>query len=105
MKNAVKLATNEKDREHNVIMFNVEEQPDDDTSENYGADVLALEIMISAGLDLSEREFSSERVRSSNKEKNRPLKVKFNCMSVVFHLLTKSKTLKDDEQYNHDVPT
>ena len=93
MKNAVKLATNEKDREHNVIMFNVEEQPDDDTSENYGADV-ALEIMSSADLDQREGEFSSERVGSPVKEKNRPWREKFDCKSAAFHSLTKFKNFE-----------
>ena len=38
MKKAVKSAMNESEREYNVIMFNVEEQKDDDTSENYNYD-------------------------------------------------------------------
>ena len=44
MKNVVKLSMNEKD---NMIMFNVEELPDDD---EYDTDE-ALEIMNNAGLD------------------------------------------------------
>ena len=47
MKNVVKLYMNEKDRGYNVIMFNVEELPDDD---EYDTDK-ALEIMNNAGLD------------------------------------------------------
>ena len=38
MKKAVKSAINESDREYNVIMFNVEEQEEEDPSENYDAD-------------------------------------------------------------------
>ena len=47
MKNVVKLYMNEKDREYNMIMFYVEELPDDD---EYDTDK-ALEIMNNAGLD------------------------------------------------------
>ena len=55
MKKAVKSAINESDREYNVIMFNVEEQDEEDPSENYDADT-ALDIMNSAGLDAVEGE-------------------------------------------------
>ena len=59
MKKAVKSAINESDREFNVIMFNVEEQDDDDPSENYDADT-AMDIMESAGLNAVEGEFATE---------------------------------------------
>ena len=44
MKKAVKSAINESDREYNVIMFNVEEQNEQDPSDNYDTDT-ALDIM------------------------------------------------------------
>ena len=98
MKKAVKSAINESDREFNVIMFNVEEQNDDDTSENYDDDT-ALEIKDSAGVSTVEGEFTTERIGTLDKNKNRPLKVNFDFKSTAFDLLAKSKNLKDDEQY------
>ena len=98
MNKAVKSAINESDREFNVIMFNVEEQDDDDPSENYDADT-AMDIMESAGLNAVEGEFTTERIGALEKERNRPLKVKFDFKSTAFDLLAKSKNLKDDEQY------
>ena len=38
MKTAVKCAINESEREYNVVMFNVEEQKEEDPCENYDAD-------------------------------------------------------------------
>ena len=67
MKKAVKSAINESDREFNVIMFNVEEQDDDDPSENYDADT-AMDIMESAGLNAVEGEFTTERIRTLEKK-------------------------------------
>ena len=99
MKKAVKSAINESDREFNVIMFNVEEQDDDDPSENYDADT-AMDIMESAGLNAVEGEFTTERIGALEKERNRPLKVKFDFKSTAFDLLARSKNLKDDEQYS-----
>ena len=61
-------------------MFNVEEQPDHNDSKSYDADV-ALEILNSAGVDQCEGEFSTERTGSPDKEKNRPLKIKFDYLS------------------------
>ena len=46
-----------KSTKHNVIMFNVEEQTDDDASRNHNADV-ALEFMNSTGFVQCEGEFS-----------------------------------------------
>ena len=51
MKKAIKCAINDSDRELNVVMFNVDEQEEEDPSEYYDADT-ALGIMNSAGLDL-----------------------------------------------------
>ena len=64
MKKAVKSAAiNESDREYNVIMFNVEEQDEEDPSENYDADT-ALDITNSAGLDAVsvEGKYTTERI-------------------------------------------
>ena len=44
-------------------------------------------------------QFSTERIDSADKEKYRPLKVRFDCESSEFDLLAKSKNLKDDENY------
>ena len=101
MKKAVKSAINESDREFNVIMFNVEEQDDDDPSENYDADT-AMDIMESAGLNAVEGEFTTERIGALEKERNRPLKVKFDFKSTAFDFLARSKNFKDDEQYGSD---
>ena len=98
MKKAVKSAINESDREYNVIMFNVEEQEEEDPSENYDADT-ALDIMNSAGLDAVEGEYTTERIGALQNDKNRPLKVKFDFKSTAFDLLAKSKNLKDSEAY------
>ena len=95
----VNSAMNERDRKFNVIMFNVEEQDDDDPSENYDADT-AMDIMESAGLNAVEGEFTTERIGALEKERNRPLKVKFDFKSTAFDLLAKSKNLKDDEKYS-----
>ena len=59
MKKAVKSAMNESDREYNVIMFNVEEQDEDNPSESYDADT-AIDIMNSAGLSTFDGEFITE---------------------------------------------
>ena len=98
VKKAVKCAINESDREYNVVMFNVEEQKEEDPSENYDADT-ALDIMNSAGLDAVEGEYTTERIGTLDKEKNRPLKVKFDFKSTAFSLLAKAKNLKDSEEY------
>ena len=98
MKKAVKSAINESDREYNVIMFNVEEQDEEDPSENYDADT-ALDIMNSAGLEAVEGEYTTERIGALQNDKNRPLKVKFDFKSTAFDLLAKSKNLKDSEVY------
>ena len=98
MKKAVKSAINESDREYNVIMFNVEEQDEEDPSENYDADT-ALDIMNSAGLDAVEGEYTTERIGALQNDKNRPLKVKFDFKSTAFDLLARSKNLKDSEVY------
>ena len=98
MKKAVKSAINESDREYNVIMFNVEEQDEEDPSENYDADT-ALDIMNSAGLDAVEGEYTTERIGALQNDKNRPLKVKFDFKSTAFDLLAKSKNLKHSEVY------
>ena len=98
MKKAVKSAINESDREYNVIMFNVEEQDEEDPSENYDADT-DLDIMNSAGLDAVEGEYTTERIGALQNDKNRPLKVKFDFKSTAFDLLAKSKNLKDSEVY------
>ena len=98
MKKAVKSAINESDREYNVIMFNVEEQDEEDPSENYDADT-ALDIMNSAGLDAVEEEYTTERIGALQNDKNRPLKVKFDFKSTAFDLLAKSKNLKHSEVY------
>ena len=99
MKKAVKSAINESDREYNVIMFNVEEQEEEDLSENYDADT-ALDIMNSAGLDAVEGEYTTERIGTLQNDKNRPLKVKFDFKTTAFDLLAKSKNLKDSEVYS-----
>ena len=52
---------NESDREYNVIMFNVEEQDDDNPSESYDADT-AIDIMNYAGLSTFDGEFITERI-------------------------------------------
>ena len=52
-----------------------------------------------AGRRKFEGEFSTERIDSADKEKYRPLKVRFDCKSSEFDLLAKSKNLKDDENY------
>ena len=98
MKKAVKSAMNESDREYNVIMFNVEEQEEEDPSENYDADT-ALDIMNSAGIEAVEGEYTTERIGALQNDKNRPLKVKFDFKSTAFDLLAKSKNLKDSEIY------
>ena len=98
MKTAVKSAMKERDREYNVIMFNVEEQDEDDTSENHDAET-ALEIMNCAGLNEFDGEFTAERIGSVDTERNRPLKVMFDYKSSAFDLLAKSKNLKDDANY------
>ena len=98
VKKAVKCAINESDREYNVVMFNVEEQEEEDPSENYDADI-ALDIMNSAGLDTVEGEYTTERIGTLDKDKNRPLKVKFDFKSTAFSLLAKAKNLKDNEEY------
>jgi CHASE3 domain sensor protein len=98
MKKAVKSAINESDREYNVIMFNVEEQEEEDPSENYDADT-ALDIMNSAGLEAFEGEYTTERIGALHNDKNRPLKVKFDFKTTAFELLAKSKNLKDSEVY------
>ena len=98
MKKAVKSAINESDREYNVIMFNVEEQDEEDPSENYDADT-ALDIMNSAGLDAVEGEYTTERIGALQNDKNRPLKVKFDFKSTAFDLRAKSKNLKHSEVY------
>ena len=98
MKKAVKSAMNESDREYNVIMFNVEEQDDDNPSESYDADT-AIDIMNSAGLSTFDGEFITERIGTLDKDRNRPLKVKFDFKSAAFDLLAKSKNLKDDEDF------
>ena len=98
VKKAVKCAINESDREYNVVMFNVEEQEEEDPSENYDADI-ALDIMNSAGLDTVEGEYTTERIGTLDKNKNRPLKVKFDFKSTAFSLLAEAKNLKDNEEY------
>ena len=98
MKKAVKSAMNESDREYNVIMFNVEEQEEEDPSENYDADT-ALDIMNSAGIEAVEGEYTTERIGALQNDRNRPLKVKFDFKSTAFDLLAKSKNLKDSEIY------
>ena len=98
VKKAVKCAINESDREYNAVMFNVEEQKEEDASENYDADT-ALDIMNSAGLDAVEGEYTTERIGTLDNEKNRPLKVKFDFKSTAFSLLAKAKNLKDSEEY------
>ena len=98
MKKAVKSAMNESDREYNVIMFNVEEQDDDNPSESYDADT-AIDIMNCAGLSTFDGEFITERIGTLDKDRNRPLKVKFDFKSAAFDLLAKSKNLKDDEDF------
>ena len=97
MKTAVKSAMKDRDREYNVIMFNVEEQDEDNNSENCDAET-AREIMNCAGLE-SDEVFATERIGSFDNEKNRPLKVKFNYKSAAFDLLALSKNLKDDANY------
>jgi hypothetical protein len=96
VKKAVKSAMNENDREFNVIMFNVEEKDD----ENYDADT-ALNIIASAGATITESQggCTVERIGMLDKDKIRPLKVKFESKSVAFDLLAKAKNLKDDERY------
>ena len=79
-------------------MFNVEEQKKEDPSEKYDADT-ALDIMNSAGLDVVEGEYTTERIGTLDKDKNRPLKVKFDFKSTAFSLLAKAKNLKDNEEY------
>ena len=98
VKKAVKCAINESDREYNVVMFNVEEQKKEDPSEKYDADT-ALDIMNFAGLDVVEGEYTTERIGTLDKDKNRPLKVKFDFKSTAFSLLAKAKNLKDNEEY------
>ena len=100
MKKAVKCAINESDREYNVVMFNVEEQEEEDPSETYDVDT-ALDIMNSAGLVAVEGEgrFTAERIGTFDKDKKRPLKVKFDFKSMAFSLLAKAKNLKDNEEY------
>ena len=96
VKKAVKSAMNENDREFNVIMFNVEEKDD----ENYDADT-ALNIIASAGATITESQggCTVKRIGTLDKDKIRPLKVKFDSKSVAFDLLAKAKNLKDDERY------
>ena len=100
MKKAVKCAINESDREYNVVMFNVEEQEEEDPSETCDVDT-ALDIMNSAGLVAVEGEgrFTAERIGTFDKDKKRPLKVKFDFKSMAFSLLAKAKNLKDNEEY------
>lgn len=100
VKKAVKSAINESDREFNVVMFNVEEQDEEDLSENYDT-VVASDIMNSAGLYAVEGDFTTERIGALDKDKNRPLKVKFDFKSTAFDLLAKAKNLKDNEDYGH----
>ena len=99
MKKAVKYAINESDREYNVVMFNVEVQEEEDPSENYDPDT-ALDIMKSAGFVAVEGEFTTARIWTLEKDKNRPLiKVKSDSKSTPFNLLAKAKNLKDNEEY------
>ena len=100
VKKAVKCAINESDREYNVVMFNVEEQEEEDPSETYDVDT-ALDIMNSAGLVAVEGEgrFTAERIGTFDKDKKRPLKVKFDFKSMAFSLLAKAKNLKGNEEY------
>ena len=100
VKKAVKCAINESDREYNMVMFNVEEQEEEDPSETYDVDT-ALDIMNSAGLVAVEGEgrFTAERIGTFDKDKKRPLKVKFDFKSMAFSLLAKAKNLKDNEEY------
>ena len=69
----------DRDREYNVIMFNVEEQDEDDTCENRDAET-AFEIMKCAGLNELDGEFATERIGSVDKEKKRPLKVQLQIL-------------------------
>ena len=55
--------------------------------------------MNSAGLDAVEGEYTTERIGTLDKDKNRPLKVKFDFKSTAFSLLAKAKNLKDNEEY------
>ena len=100
VKKAVKSAINESDREYNVVMFNVEEQDEEDPSENYDT-VVASDIINSTGLYAVEGDFTTERIGALEKDKNRPLKVKFDFKSTAFDLLAKAKNLKDNEDYGH----
>ena len=44
--------------------------------------------------------FSTERIGTLDKQKTRPLKIKFEYKSVALDLLLQSKNLKDDKQCN-----
>ena len=43
--------------------------------------------------------YTAERIGTFDKDKNRPLKVKFDFKSMAFSLLAKAKNLKDNEEY------
>ena len=80
-------------------MFNVLEQENNDSRENHDAD-LALEIINCAGLGKFDGDFSAERIGTLDKQKTRPLKIKFDYKSIALDLLLQSKNFKDDEQCN-----
>ena len=95
MKSAVKSAMKKRDRECNIIMFNVEELDEDYTSENRDAET-ALVIMNRAGRNEFDGEFATEGIGRVVTESNRPLKVRFDYKSCAFDLLANLKNLKYD---------
>ena len=100
VKNAVKLAINEQDRERNVIMFNVKEREITDKNDHHDGQ-LAFKIMQRAGLPESDGQFDCERIGTPDSSRNRPLKLSFSSKSTAFELLVKSKNLKDDDRYSN----
>ena len=97
LKQVVKSAIEDSDRSRNVIMFNVDEEREDDgtSSLNYDNNIVQ-QIMYIAGLR-SPCEMSCERIGAPARGKLLPLRVKIGSDSAVFELLSKSNYLKDTD--------
>ena len=58
---------------------------------------IVIDIMNSAGMNMFEEEFFTNRIGVSCNDKVRPLKVKFECKSTALNFLAKANNLKDDD--------
>ena len=95
----MKTALHERDREFNVVMFNVDEETENGNSSIDFNNEVAIDVMRCTGLTGIGGVFSTERIGVAKTGKIRPLKVKFENKAAAFHLLSCSKYLKDDETY------